>query len=134
MDDEPHWRVEIASTSAGDAMARWLDSLDEARYLAVRSAVMNQLEPHGMNLARTHWLRPLGGGLYELRIRHDRIEVAPGRWKRARILLRVFVAFGPGRTCTLLSGYDKGEDPSPRRQQKEIARARRLLRTHRSLN
>ena len=44
-----------------------------------------------------------------------------------RVLLRVFCTFHGDRVVLLLGGYDKGRDPSDKRQQKEIARARKLL-------
>lgn len=44
-----------------------------------------------------------------------------------KVLLRVFVHFYGQKVVLLLGGYDKGEDPKPRRQQREIAEARRLL-------
>ena len=47
--------------------------------------------------------------------------------RRERVLLRVFVHFYGTRIVLLLGGYDKGDDPKGRRQQREIAQARRLL-------
>ena len=107
-------------------MVRWLNSLSETKYVAVRAAIINQLEVHGINLAATQWMKSLGGGLYELRIRHDRIEIAAGDFVRARILLRIFLVFRPGKRCVLLNGYDKAENPSKAHQQRQIRRARRL--------
>jgi hypothetical protein len=46
---------------------------------------------------------------------------------REAVLLRVFVHFYGTKVVLLLGGYDKGEDPKPRRQQREIAPARKLL-------
>jgi hypothetical protein len=43
------------------------------------------------------------------------------------VLLRVFVHFHGKRVVLLLSGYDKGDDPSDRRQRREISRARKRL-------
>jgi hypothetical protein len=43
------------------------------------------------------------------------------------VLLRVFVHFCGAKIVLLLGGYDKGADPKERRQQREIAEARRLL-------
>ena len=41
----------------------------------------------------------------------------------AKILLRIFfTTYGPG-VLLLLSGYDKGSDPSNRRQQREMTKA-----------
>jgi hypothetical protein len=44
-----------------------------------------------------------------------------------RVLLRVFVHFYGDKVILLLGGYDKGADPKPRRQQREITLARRML-------
>jgi hypothetical protein len=44
-----------------------------------------------------------------------------------RILLRVFCHATGARVILILEGYDKGKDPSPRRQQREITRARAHL-------
>ena len=47
--------------------------------------------------------------------------------KEAAILLRIFfTTYGPG-VLLLLSGYDKKRDPSSRRQQEEIRRARPMV-------
>lgn len=43
------------------------------------------------------------------------------------VLLRVFVHFHGAKVILLIGGYDKGGDPSERRQQREIREARRLL-------
>ena len=68
-------------------------------------------------------------------IRHDADEIermfahsAPtGRPTTDRILLRVFVHFHGQKRILLLSGYDKGRDPTDRRQHREMAAFRRLL-------
>jgi hypothetical protein len=44
----------------------------------------------------------------------------------------VFVHFHGARVVLLLSGYDKGDDSSDRRQEKAIARARQYLTEWRS--
>jgi hypothetical protein len=46
---------------------------------------------------------------------------------KERILLRVFVHFHGSPVILLLGGYGKGRDPSDRRQQLEIAQARKNL-------
>ncbi|HZL07150.1 MAG TPA: hypothetical protein VFE45_17310 [Coriobacteriia bacterium] len=46
---------------------------------------------------------------------------------RANVLLRVFCHATGDRVILLLGGYDKGSDASPRRQEREIALARRRL-------
>lgn len=76
----------------------------------------------------------LGEGLFEFRLRHDAAEVLRSVGKEARpeaggerVLLRVFCHAHGDRLILLLGGYDKGGDPSPKRQQREIATARRRL-------
>ncbi|MGH7765561.1 MAG: type II toxin-antitoxin system RelE/ParE family toxin [Candidatus Dormibacteraceae bacterium] len=59
--------------------------------------------------------RQLGGGLFEFRLR-DR-----------PLLARVFCHAYGDRVVLLLAGYDKGRDPSSRRQEREIALARSRL-------
>lgn len=44
---------------------------------------------------------------------------------------RVFFCTAARKIILLVSGYDKARDPSDRRQQREIARARRLLTAYR---
>ncbi|MGO1971578.1 MAG: hypothetical protein ACTH2Q_01340 [Propionibacteriaceae bacterium] len=47
------------------------------------------------------------------------------------MLLRVFCTFHGRRIVLLFSGYDKKKDPSKRRQEREIARARKALKAWR---
>ncbi len=93
------------------------------------------LSIRGIDLARTEWLKALGEGLHEFRVRHDAEEVArmfggdvpEVDGQSEKVLLRVFVHFYGQKVVLLLGGYDKGDDPKERRQQREIAEARRLL-------
>jgi hypothetical protein len=48
------------------------------------------------------------------------------------VLLRVLCHAYGSRVILLLAAYDKGADPSKKRQQREIATARRRLREFRS--
>jgi putative component of toxin-antitoxin plasmid stabilization module len=77
--------------------------------------------------------KQLGEGLFEFRLRHDAGEILRSLRKPARdepqserILLRVFCHAHGDRLVLLLGGYDKGADSS-KRQQREIAEARRRL-------
>ena len=91
------------------------------------------LAVEGPAICESEWGKALGRGLYEFRIRKslDAILKAPGvtrgRARSRTVLLRVFCAFERGRVVLLLGGYDKRKDPSGRRQQREIAAARRVL-------
>jgi hypothetical protein len=114
---------------------RFLDSLSDVQVAALEAAIDRVLTVRGLDLAGTEWLKALGEGLHEFRIRHDATEISrmfvsrelrPSKEAEA-ILLRLHVHFFGDRRVLLLNGYDKGRDPSRRRQQREIARARRLL-------
>lgn len=129
------WELELYEDERGRApFAGFLDDLGEAEFLAMDAALRCVLASQGISLAKTGWLRPLGQGLHEFRVRHDAAEIEhmygsgdkPGG-RGADVLLRAFVHFYGNRVVLLLGGYDKGDDPSPKRQQKEIGRARTLL-------
>jgi hypothetical protein len=78
----------------------------------------------------------LGNGLHEFRVRHDEGEIVRMFGVGSSgvvgcgetVLLRVFVHFYGAKVVLLLGGYDKGADPNERRQQREIAEARRIER------
>lgn len=103
---------------------------------ALDAALRMRLARDGIDLARSEWLKALGEGLHEFRVRHTAAEItemfggdAPGSSHRPEaILLRVFVHFHGERVVLLLAGYDKSGDSSTKRQGREIARARKLLR------
>lgn len=114
---------------------RFVDELSDFKFVALDEAIQRVLCVRGLDLVRTEWLKALGKGLHEFRVRHDAEEIARmfggelltvlGR--REKVLLRVFVHFYGNKVVLLLGGYDKGRDPKERRQQREIAEARRLL-------
>lgn len=114
---------------------RFVDDLSDFKFVALDTAIERVLSVRGIDLVRTEWLKALGEGLHEFRVRHDAQEIArmfggndPIVGASAeKVLLRVFVHFHGQKVVLLLGGYDKGDDPKPRRQQREIAEARRLL-------
>lgn len=114
---------------------RFVDDLSDFKFVAVDTAIDRVLSVGGIDLVRTEWLKALGEGLHEFRVRHDADEVARMFGGEApevdgqpeKVLLRVFVHFYGQKVVLLLGGYDKGDDPKERRQQREIAEARRLL-------
>ena len=94
----------------------------------------------GINVCETNWGKALGAGLYEFRI-HRSLKVlannlgieVPGEFKGDQTkLLRVFFTVEGQKIILLISGYDKGKDPSRRKQQKMIETARSLLKKHKS--
>jgi hypothetical protein len=132
----PRWTIEAFEADDGTVpIERFVEGLPEPKYAALRMAIRWVLAVHGLDLAKTEWLKPLGAGLHEFRVRRDARQIQhmfggdPGQVtpQRAKLLLRVFVHFHGDRAILLLGGYDKGASPKERRQQREIAEARRLL-------
>ena len=130
------WTLEVFKADDGTIpYRRFADSLSDFRFAALDMAINHVLASHGLDLASSHWLRPLGEGLHEFRIRHEAydtarmFEVAPPSVgaRRESVLLRVFVHFHGDKVILLLGGYDKGRSPKAKRQQREIERARKLL-------
>ena len=130
------WVPEAFQTTLGRVpFERFVDSLPSSSANALEIALDTVLAARGIDLAGTEWLRPLGKGLHEFRVRHDAAEMARmfGRHAVAAtpsgraILLRLFVHFHGDRRVLLLNGYDKGADASERRQRREISQARGLL-------
>jgi len=133
------WSLEVFATDDGvEPFTGFLQDLDELDFAALDAALRHVLAVRGLDLAKTEWLKPLGAGLHEFRVRHsvdeivhmfvdDLLEAAPT--KRGSVLLRVFVHFHGQRVILLLAGYDKQDDSSQRRQQRAIAAARKYLTT-----
>lgn len=131
------WTAELYEAANGASpIEKWMDDLGAPEFAALQAGITHVLEPRGLTLVGTEWMKALKGGLYEFRIRHTAKEIiqsfgaegiAVPAHPPAKILLRVFVTFHGAKVILLLAGYDKGKDPSERRQQKEIANARKLL-------
>lgn len=130
------WTAEFYEDETGRRpVEHWMDSLTIAEFAALRAAIVRILEVQGIQLGSTPWLKALGEGLFEFRVRHDAatIERMYGSTSLAesptqrKILLRLFVHFHGNKVILLLHGYDKGGDDSPRRQNKEIQEARKRL-------
>jgi hypothetical protein len=114
---------------------RFIDDLSDFKFVALDAAIDRVLSVRGIDLVRTEWLKALGDGLHEFRVRHDAEEIARMFGGEApevagqaqKVLLRLFVHFYGEKVILLLGGYDKGDDPKARRQQREIADPRRYL-------
>ncbi len=131
------YRIDFYEDEHGDQpVLRWLrEELTPTQRRAIGVAMRELLEELGVGVCDTEFGRPLGGGLFEFRLRQDAEEVLRrvgkepryGESKGERILLRVFCHAYGERVVLLLGGYDKGRDPRPRRQQREIEIARGRL-------
>lgn len=135
------WEVEFYEEEGGRRPVReFLDDLEPAKQMAMIAAIEVILIPRGLAVCETEYGRQLGEGLFEFRVRHDEQttrakageESASDQAGRRRdVLLRVFCHAYGEKIVLLLGGYDKGADPSGRRQSREIETARRRLRSFR---
>ena len=124
------YRLEFYEDEHGDALVhRWLrEELTLPKRQALGYAMQVVLQRLGIAVCGTEFGKQLGRGLFEFRLHRDlRDSVSTGREPR-RFLFRVFCHVHGDRLILLLAGYDKAEDPSPRRQNAEIALARARLR------
>lgn len=128
------WAVEVFETDDGSMpFERFARSLSDFKFAALDMAIKHVLADRGLDLAGTNWLRPLGKGLHEFRVRHDAddmarmFDLASGHagTKGEEVLLRVFVHFYGEKIILLLGGFDKSREA--KRQQREIDAARSLL-------
>lgn len=122
----------------------WLEDLEQsepAKHDAIMYALSQILARQGTNVCETEFGKTLGQGLFEFRLRHTRDELqaktqphlpspAQGSPDPTKVLLRVFFAVYGDKIVLLLGGYDKGKDPTKRRQNHEIAEARKRLKDH----
>jgi putative component of toxin-antitoxin plasmid stabilization module len=129
------WTVEFFEDDNGRQPAReWLDSLDKDKRDAAIAAIEVWLEVRGLAVCDTEHGKPLGRGLFELRIRHDeavtRAKAGEGiaSKKGREMLLRIFWHAYGNKIILLLGGYDKGASPGKRRQDQQIELAHKRLR------
>ncbi len=115
----------------GDQFTKFLRKLKSEDQLVLKAALDFVLAEHGVGICESEWGKPLGGGLYEFRVR--RAPARPGEVAiHKAVLFRIFCTFTSGRIVILLSAYDKGRDNSRGRQQREINHARKILTEYRS--
>ncbi len=129
-----NWSVEFYEDSAGRRpVEKWLDSLSDVKREAAIAAIQIVLMKHGLSLIGTKWLKALGGGVFEFRIRHSAVQIKQmyelggyeGRNFKLDLLLRIFVTFHENQIVLLLGAYDKGGQDSANYQQKQIQISRK---------
>ena len=135
-----HYEMEFYEDESGSEPCReFIDGLPVPKKLALRAALVNILGRQGPDVCDTEFGKNLGQGLFEFRLRHSEAvilgRVRPDLARKiaeasdgGKILLRVFFHPYGEKIVLLLAGYDKGSDPSTRRQNREIAAARKALR------
>ncbi len=140
------WTIEFFETDNGEKpVLRWIkEDLTPTKRRALGSAMRRLLQVRGPAVNRSAWGRPVAPGIFEFRVRMSGKEVINveadihgisadearerfGLNPSEDVLLRVFCGTHGSKIVLLLHGYDKGEDPSARRQQREIAEAVRRL-------
>jgi hypothetical protein len=107
-----HWTFEAHEDFD---LPSFLKSLTGTQRLTLSVFLTAVSEYEALTEAPRSWIKPLGEGLFEFRIRDP------------ELLLRLFFTYRRGHIILLLAGYDKGEDPSNKRQQREIDIARKRL-------
>jgi hypothetical protein len=131
------WKIEFYENHQGRRpVEKWIDGLSVQKAEAVIVALKEVLAINGIMLASGRWLKSVGGGLYEFRIRHsvsqiqDMYQIANKSLVGGTeaILLRIFVAFAGEKTIVLLGAYDKGKNDKAGFQQNQIGVARKRLR------
>lgn len=127
----PAWTIEIE----GDSFSKFYLSLPSYERVVIDYAMRNILAHEGINICAGEWGKPLGGGLYEFRIRKSLQSITEDtgselfdfRVSKKLVLLRIFCTFHGNKIIVIFHGYDKQRDPSSKRQQREINKARILL-------
>ncbi len=116
---------------------RQLKTLSPEDQSIVRLFVLEILGGKGIGLASSHWLKPLGAGLWEFRIgrnlkgilKSEGIEFASSLANR-KILIRVFCSFEKDGIL-VLGCFNKLRSGGGRAQNLAINKARTLLLTYR---
>ena len=115
--------IEFYEAPTGDKpVLSWIrQDLSVRQRRALGYALYRLLQRYGIGICETEFGRQLGGGLFEFRLRLSE------RTDGERATLRVFCHATGDRVVLLLGAYDKGRDPTRRRQAIEIWTARRRL-------
>lgn len=125
------------TASGSSPVLEWVRRLPEPKRAARLAFVDFALAPMGKDIAHSGYVKPLGQGLFELRVDRNPAELAQvfGADPSTRpelteltaegILLRVFCTFYGDKIVLLLSGLDKGA--GPKAQPRAIRTARKLL-------
>jgi hypothetical protein len=134
----PAWTLEFYEEDGREPVLDFLRGLDSVKERALIAALRNVLEYDGIGVCGSSWGKWVLGapGIFEFRVRHDAATIlrdrglpVPAKLDTAHrdILLRVFCHAHGEKIVLLLAAYDKGEEPSAKRQTAEIKRAKQRL-------
>ena len=132
------WTLEFYEEAGREPVLDFLRGLDEFKEQSLAAALANVLAYEGIGVCGSSWGKWVAGapGVFEFRVRHDAATILRERGlpvpeqlqeTDADILLRVFCHAHGTKVILLLAGYDKGKEPSAKRQNAEIKRAKRRL-------
>lgn len=133
------FELEFFEDAAGSKpVLNWIkNDLSFTKRAALGNAMREILEVHGVQVCKTEWGKQLGQSVFEFRLRMVGSQVVNEGWApeakvdvSEQILLRVLCHAYGDKIVLLLAGYDKGEEPSSKRQQRELALARQRLKEH----
>lgn len=114
-----------------ELVLEWLRALSLTKKQVLGQAMNTILQTLGIDVCATEFGKQLGKGLFEFRLRQKPGDIGAEKGGKKlppeEILLRVFCHAHGNKLILLLGGYDKGEDPSKKRQDHEIAEARARL-------
>jgi putative component of toxin-antitoxin plasmid stabilization module len=120
----------------------WLRKVPAYKRRAALAAIEHILAREGAGVCRSGWGRWVRGvdGIFELRIRQDYGTImrnaglpvpadieGDAAEHHPDVLLRIFCHAYGAKIVLLLAGYDKGVEPSDRRQEKEVKLAEKRL-------
>jgi hypothetical protein len=138
MSGVPAWTLEFYEEDGREPVLDFLRGLDEVKEQALAAALRNVLAYEGIGVCGSSWGKWVQGapGIFEFRVRHDAATILRERGlpvptdldaSHRDILLRVFCHAHGQKVVLLLAAYDKGKEPSAKRQNAEIKRAKQRL-------
>jgi hypothetical protein len=134
----PAWTLEFYEENGREPVLDFLRGLDEVKEQALAAALRNVLAYEGIGVCGSSWGKWVqdAPGIFEFRVRHDAATIlrernlpVPAELDTAHrdVLLRVFCHAHGRKMVLLLAAYDKGREPSAKRQNTEIKRAKQRL-------
>jgi len=136
---DPEWELSFYEEHGREPVREFLRDLDEYKEQALAAALANILRYEGPAVCRSSWGKwiPNAKGIFEFRVRHDAATILRLRGipvphelegdSHDDVLLRVFCHAHGHKIVMLLAAYDKGANPSRRRQGAEIKLAEKRL-------
>jgi hypothetical protein len=125
------WELRLADSSQ---FARFVKSLTPVKQRTLEASIDKILLRHGSDLIDGDLIKSFGGSLYEFRVgpTSTRMLNKAGEGDKTphqKLALRVFLTFEMNNVIVLLGCYDKAASDSKSRQQSEISKARKLMKT-----